>query len=82
MSEAGPKVTSTQKIRQDDPHLAHPREHRLAPQFPNERENAPGVLSAFLRHSKLRLQAAYEAAMVQGWEEQGPEPCHSMDMQR
>jgi hypothetical protein len=33
---------------------------------------SPRVLSAFLRHSRLRLQAAYEAAMVQRWEEQGP----------
>lgn len=67
MPVTGTKVTIAQKARQADP-PTHPREHRLASQSP-ERDNALGLLSAFLKHSRLRLEAA---AMEQGWEEQGP----------
>lgn len=36
----------------------HPKEHRLASQSPDERDNAPGDLSASLKHSRLRSRAA------------------------
>lgn len=82
MPETVTNITSTQKTRQVDPHPPHPREHRLAPQFPDERDNAPRVLSAFLKHSKLRLQAAMRRPWCRGGRSRGPELCHSMDMQR